>query len=116
MLIAQVRGGIYLRFDNRACNLPCVLVGDYTARRNNVPFAACIDRFDIELQRHDRVKTYRGVRQSEATNSLRSLLLRRLTPSNYCHDPYILALLIALAQGQRAARESYSSPEGGFQV
>ncbi|KAL7812796.1 hypothetical protein V8C26DRAFT_436794 [Trichoderma gracile] len=106
--------GIYLHFGNRACDLPCVLIGDYTARRIKVPFAACIDRFNIESQRYERMKTYRGVRQSEAADSLRSLLLRKLTPSHYYHDPYVLALLIALAQGQRAARESSRSAEGGF--
>ncbi|KAH0493752.1 hypothetical protein TgHK011_000403 [Trichoderma gracile] len=113
-LSMHYRGGIYLRFGNHACNLPCVLIGDYTARQHNVPFAACIDRFNIESQRYERVKTHRDVRQSEATNSLRSLLLRKLTPRNYYHDPYILALLIALAQGQRAACESNRSAEGGI--
>ncbi|TFB05117.1 hypothetical protein CCMA1212_002416, partial [Trichoderma ghanense] len=108
------RAGIYFHFDDRSCNLPCILVGDCTGQRSNIPFAACIDRFDIENQRYDRVKAYRGVRQSEATSSLRSLQLRRLTPSNYCNDPYILALMIALAQGQRAALESNNGAERGF--
>ncbi|KAL7817010.1 hypothetical protein V8C44DRAFT_270235 [Trichoderma aethiopicum] len=108
------RGGIYFHFNDRACNLPCILVGEHTGQRNNIPFAACIDRFDIESQRHDRMKTYRGARQSEATNSLRSLQLRKLTPANYYHDPYILALLIALAQGQRAALGSNNDAAGCF--
>ncbi|KAK2803530.1 hypothetical protein FQN50_006965 [Emmonsiellopsis sp. PD_5] len=67
------------------------------------PVAAIIDRGHIDEERacHARSKG----RSSKPTNALFDTKLKQLTPRNPFHDPYIVALLIAVAHIQRYVQQ-----------
>ncbi|EEP81834.1 predicted protein [Uncinocarpus reesii 1704] len=100
---------LYFFFDRRRITLPCLLFfpqgSDYDDMLSGrVPaVVACTDCARIQDLRYQKVSSCGGRRYSKSTSALIDLKLKKLTPSNPLQDPYILALLIALAQQQRSA-------------
>lgn len=75
--------------------LPC----HYYCIGNDIPIAAHVDRSRIISQRKERVGlTIR--RYNPPAVNLGELQLKRVTPVESLHDPYLVALLIALGQLQ----------------
>ncbi|KAI2626747.1 hypothetical protein GGR54DRAFT_637309 [Hypoxylon sp. NC1633] len=50
---------------------------------------------------HRRLQVYKPKKKSKPVTAVRRIRLRRITPVDKCHDPYIVAALIALAQAQK---------------
>ncbi|KAF6827077.1 hypothetical protein CMUS01_09166 [Colletotrichum musicola] len=71
------------------------------------PSIAHIYYADIEAARKSRLRPSTRSRPSGPIQSLRKIRLRRLTPVSLTRDPYIVAVLIAMAQGQ--ARRGFAS-------
>ncbi|EAS32414.3 uncharacterized protein CIMG_11119 [Coccidioides immitis RS] len=96
-------------FDRRhISDLPCVVFfpkGDHDRMaRGLVPaVAAYVDRARIDHLRLAELYRYQGRRQSEHGSTLFRLKSKEITSPEHLHDPYILALLIAMAQLQRGA-------------
>ncbi|KAL6884150.1 hypothetical protein HDV57DRAFT_493806 [Trichoderma longibrachiatum] len=60
-----------------------------------------IDREALELHRFEQMEPYRGRRWSQANRGVHLRHVRRITPSNRLRDPYLVAILIAIAAQQR---------------
>ncbi|RCI15175.1 hypothetical protein L249_6882 [Ophiocordyceps polyrhachis-furcata BCC 54312] len=81
---------------NRSIILPCTYycLGDY------IPVAAHIDRSRILTQRQKKLGLPMGLRYSLPAFNVSELKLKSVTPTDPLHDPYLVALLIALGQLQ----------------
>ncbi|OAA33900.1 hypothetical protein NOR_08753 [Metarhizium rileyi] len=88
------RRDLYLYFGSRCSVLPC-----HYYCLDNIPVAAHVDRSRIMSQRKKRVARV-GDRYNPPVWSLGSLKLKKITPTEPLHDPYLVALLIALGQLQ----------------
>lgn len=60
----------------------------------------------IRVQRENLFPMRRGRQPNEAVDTLRKRRLDLIEPSNHYQDPYILAVLIGLAQSQAKAEDS----------
>ncbi|KAL7958819.1 hypothetical protein V8C34DRAFT_313821 [Trichoderma compactum] len=108
------RKALDFHFDGRwVCRLPCQL---FTSRYGNKaafekgmgPIAlAYIDRAHIAFLRYQYMLRYQGRRYSKETMAIHERHVKRVTPPNRLHDPYIVALLLAIAYNQR--RQAASS-------
>ncbi|KAL7915892.1 hypothetical protein GGI35DRAFT_430916 [Trichoderma velutinum] len=93
--------------DRRVYSLPCQLFtsrhGDKIAFEKGMgPIAlVCIDCKHIESLRYRQMFPYRGKRNSKETNRIFDRHVKRVTPSNRLRDPYLVALLLAVAYNQR---------------
>ncbi|RFU27631.1 hypothetical protein B7463_g8717, partial [Scytalidium lignicola] len=86
--------------------LPCIVFflrpnPNEQERRRIPPVVAYIDRKHINDLRASSLPSYR--RRSKPTSALFNLQLKNITPPNPLLDPYIVALLIAIAYEQRYA-------------
>ncbi|KKZ64275.1 hypothetical protein EMCG_09737 [[Emmonsia] crescens] len=103
---------LHFYFDQRHISiLPCVtffLQGNRDDMANGcVPaIAAFIDCAQIDELRFERLYHCQGRRHSKPTSALFKLKLKKVTPPEPLHDPYIVALLIAIAHQQRSALRS----------
>ncbi|KAL7937881.1 hypothetical protein V8C35DRAFT_290193 [Trichoderma chlorosporum] len=100
-------------YDGRyVSKLPCQLFasrfGRQSALRKGVaPIAlVCIDCHSLEILRYRQMMPYRGRRRSKATNALYDRHVKRVTPSDRLRDPYLVALLLAVAYNQRRRTSS----------
>ncbi|RDA91047.1 hypothetical protein CP533_6115 [Ophiocordyceps camponoti-saundersi (nom. inval.)] len=81
---------------NRSVILPCT----YYRLGDQIPLAAHVDLGRILALRRARLGVPMLKRNSIATNNLSKLKIRSVTPPEPLHDPYLVALLIALGQLQ----------------
>ncbi|KAL5086054.1 hypothetical protein Trisim1_009682 [Trichoderma cf. simile WF8] len=108
-------------FDGRCVSsLPCQL---FTSRHGNkaalekgkAPIAfVCIDCERIKSLRYEQMLPYRGKRFSKQTNGIYDRHVKRVTPPNRLHDPYIVALLLAVAYNQRYRTKSSRGSRSAF--
>ncbi|ODA78642.1 hypothetical protein RJ55_06024 [Drechmeria coniospora] len=63
--------------------------------------AACIDLEELKVLRFDLFVLPRRAFRYESAYSLRHLQIKKITPRNPLQDPYIVAILIAMAQENR---------------
>ena len=101
-------GGVNLCFsERRVANIPCLVLVTSHAPDVLAPRVAFLDFGTPGARRALRLDQQVGARRCGHYNppckSLARRWLRRLTPQDPLQDPYIVALLIALAQAQRAA-------------
>lgn len=66
----------------------------------------------IRIQRENLFPMRRGRQPNEAVDTLRKRRLDLIEPSNHYQDPYILAVLIGLAQSQAKAEDSCKHSNG----
>ncbi|KAH6981743.1 hypothetical protein BKA56DRAFT_584414 [Ilyonectria sp. MPI-CAGE-AT-0026] len=77
------------------------------------PSLAYVDLCNLATQREDRIYcTPRLKRWNQPVSILRSKKLDQHTPSNDAEDPYIMAILIALAREQRRKQQKEGSSTG----
>ncbi|PNY27615.1 Uncharacterized protein TCAP_02464 [Tolypocladium capitatum] len=65
------------------------------------PIAAHIERGHITTLRMNTLRSFTSSRHNPPVDAIRSIKWKNLVPSEPLHDPYIAALLIALAQQRR---------------
>ncbi|GJC88581.1 hypothetical protein ColLi_11419 [Colletotrichum liriopes] len=113
---------LVFRFENRRCTLlPCVVFSVPPVPSESSEFAGCspsivyLDASDIQRARRDSLQGLYKPRFSFPTWALYTLRLSQLTPTNPRRDPYVTALLIAIAQEKRRAmrRRARSPPLNG---
>jgi hypothetical protein len=75
--------------------------GIFAAARSTAPAAAYINLAAMDDLRARLAGVHHGKRQSIPNENLRQIKLRLLQPANRAEDPYIVAMLIALAQAQQ---------------
>ncbi|KAL6698077.1 hypothetical protein J3F84DRAFT_366430 [Trichoderma pleuroticola] len=95
-------------FDGRCVSsLPCQLFtsryGDKAALEKGIAPVAlvCIDCECIKSLRSRQMLPYKGSRHSKQTMGIHERHVKRVTPPNRLRDPYIVALLLAIAYNQR---------------
>lgn len=88
---------LYLRLGTSySILLPCT----YYRLDDRIPVAAHIDRSRILSQRKKKLGLPISLRYSLPAFNVSELKLRSVTPTEPLHDPYLVALLIALGQLQ----------------
>ncbi|WYZ36456.1 hypothetical protein EsH8_XV_000009 [Colletotrichum jinshuiense] len=128
--IQRISKQLRFRFEAHSVSMPCSVLScppeptpEPTSTANRPLLSiAYLDRYDIRLAREDSLEYIRcpprSGRPSRATASLYAKQLAQITPAEPLRDPYIVALLIALAQSQRrqCARADVPSAPESFRV
>ncbi|KAL7794504.1 hypothetical protein V8C37DRAFT_375800, partial [Trichoderma ceciliae] len=96
------RPSVALRFDRISKKLPCTLFY-YQGEGNALmvpeqPVAAYTDLGELENMRKDTLRCYKATRHNPLCDTIWQNRWKRLNPPQPLHDPYIIALLIAVAQ------------------
>jgi hypothetical protein len=78
--------------------------------RSPVPVALWADTLDIGCGRQKTLAPMSSWCKNRPVYGLATLRLKAVTPAEPLHDPYILALLISVAQGQLEAVEHDQGP------
>ncbi|KAL6881288.1 hypothetical protein J3F83DRAFT_47259 [Trichoderma novae-zelandiae] len=65
-----------------------------------------VDCEALARHRYDQMKRYRGRRWSQPTDGLHLRLVKSITPSDHLRDPYLVAILLAIACQQRQKTSS----------
>ncbi|POR37669.1 Uncharacterized protein TPAR_02135 [Tolypocladium paradoxum] len=99
------RTDIYLSLgDCRSVTLPCTTFGprdEAESESTMLPIAAHIERGHIASMRREMLQPYIPGPYNRPVVAMRATKLKTLVPTEPLHDPYIAALLIALAQYRR---------------
>lgn len=120
ILIGLYNSGIYFYFDRRPIKLSCnVLLNrldNVDTTKGAVPSVAYIDRDRIDGLRYQKLQYYMGRRASPQTRAIINLHVKKITPADRCHDPYLFALLLAVAFQQQWVLEDRGTPKSIFLV
>lgn len=100
--------------------LPCFLFigshGKVAREKGKAPIiVATIDRELIQQLRDEEIAPYRPERSSKPMDAICDLLMKNITPLNRLHDPYVVALLLAIASYSRDLKGSVYS-KGSYWV
>lgn len=80
-------------------DLPCQLFSLKDEFRTM--YMASIDREDIQTRRRQELELLKPDRSSAPVEAIIDLKMKKVTPPNRLYDPYIVALLLAIAREQR---------------
>lgn len=110
------RPGVILRFDRISTKLRCALLYSRDGMRGSMvrgqPVAAYIDLGELERLRKDTLRCYLPRQYNPLCYTIWDNRWKKLDPPEPLHDPYIFALLIAVAQEkQKHMQEANSTPE-----
>ncbi|KAL6898347.1 hypothetical protein GGI43DRAFT_385223 [Trichoderma evansii] len=88
-----------LHLGDRSKNLPCQL---FSLRDEpSIMYMASIDRELVQGLRYLEMEFLEPVQPSALSEAILDLKMKKVTPRNRLHDPYIVALLLAMAREQR---------------
>ncbi|KZL66310.1 transposase [Colletotrichum tofieldiae] len=104
--VEQTSKRLYFRFESHRIRMPCSVFScppssSLPTDGPRVPTIAYLDRGQLRCHREASLQYIYLPRSSKATARLYHRRLGHITPSDPVRDPYIVALLIALAQSQR---------------
>jgi hypothetical protein len=102
------RQNLYLYLNRRAVKrLPCKYFhlrkpgGELAPSESKLPIAAYMDRDNVQHRRGETLRQFTSRRSNAPFNAIWRSKWKKIDPTEPLHDPYIVALLIAMAQQQR---------------
>ncbi|KAL6809500.1 hypothetical protein GGI42DRAFT_340613 [Trichoderma sp. SZMC 28013] len=115
-MLIHLRSGVTLRFDRVCQKLRCALLyspgGMHASMVRGQPVAAYIDLGELERLRKDTLRCYLPRQYNPLCYTIWDNRWKKLDPPEPLHDPYIFALLIAVAQEKRKhLQEANFTPE-----